>query len=324
MDQSSICSHRYIRPKVLSFGARDDESFLNLDDVAVYATNGPPIITAQPTNQTVVVSSTATFSVTAGATQPLNYQWSLNGTNLLGATNMTLTLTNVQLNQAGNYAVLVTNAYGSAVSSNALLTVISPGTPVCDEATLQAEVAAGGTITFGCDGVITLTKTLKITKPTTLDGTGHTVTLSGGSAVGVFTVNGANTLSLFNLTIANGFAVGTDAVPGTTGGSGQGGGVLLNGGTLIASNCQFLANVAQGGGCCHPLPTLAMAVMDWVGPSMSTMEIFRFLIVLLSAIKPGAPSEWTMFPADIRGYQREVPGMVLVGRFIVPPAWCKW
>ena len=35
-----------------------------------------------------------------------------------------MTLTNVQFNQAGNYAVLVTNILGSVNSSNALLTVI--------------------------------------------------------------------------------------------------------------------------------------------------------------------------------------------------------
>jgi len=41
----------------------------------------------------------------------------------VGATNTTLVLTNVQLSQAGTYAVLVTNSYGSMPSSNALLTV---------------------------------------------------------------------------------------------------------------------------------------------------------------------------------------------------------
>jgi hypothetical protein len=41
----------------------------------------------------------------------------------VGATNTILTLTNVQLSQAGNYIVLVTNAYGSVLSSNAVLVV---------------------------------------------------------------------------------------------------------------------------------------------------------------------------------------------------------
>ena len=83
----------------------------------------PPTISLQPTNQTVAVNGTAAFSVTAGGTAPLTYHWQFHGTNLPGATNTLLTLTNVAFAQAGNYAVLVTNLYGSSLSSNALLTV---------------------------------------------------------------------------------------------------------------------------------------------------------------------------------------------------------
>ena len=89
----------------------------------------PPAIAVQPTNQTVYVGGTASFSVTASGTLPLSYQWNFNGTNLSGATNTVLTLTNTQLSQAGNYAVLVTNLYGSILSSNAVLTVNPP--PPC-------------------------------------------------------------------------------------------------------------------------------------------------------------------------------------------------
>ena len=87
---------------------------------------GPPVITTQPTNQTVTVGGAATFSVTASGSLPLSYQWNFNGTNISGATNTSLALTNVQASQAGNYAVLVTNAYGSVLSSNAVLTVNLP------------------------------------------------------------------------------------------------------------------------------------------------------------------------------------------------------
>src|SRR4029079_2164505 len=56
-------------------------------------------------------------------TPPLSYQWLYNGTNLAGATSAALTLTNVQFANAGNYSVRVTNAAGSALSSNAVLAV---------------------------------------------------------------------------------------------------------------------------------------------------------------------------------------------------------
>jgi len=94
--------------------------------------NMPPVILAQPTNQTAVVGGTAMFMVAADGTPPLSYRWNFNGTNIDGATNTTLTLTNVQFSQAGNYAVLVTNSYGSILSSNAVLTVSPP--PPCDPA----------------------------------------------------------------------------------------------------------------------------------------------------------------------------------------------
>jgi hypothetical protein len=87
-----------------------------------------PSITSQPTNQTVIVGGTATFRVGVGGLAPLGYQWNFNGTNLAGATNATLTLTNAQPEQAGNYAVLVFNSSGGILSSNALLTVLMPAT----------------------------------------------------------------------------------------------------------------------------------------------------------------------------------------------------
>ncbi|MCX8091560.1 MAG: immunoglobulin domain-containing protein, partial [Verrucomicrobiae bacterium] len=86
----------------------------------------PPFIVTHPRSTNVLVGSTVTFSVVAGGTEPLSYQWRFNGTNLPGATAPTLTLTNVQFSQAGAYSVLVTNALGSALSSNATLTLSFP------------------------------------------------------------------------------------------------------------------------------------------------------------------------------------------------------
>jgi len=81
------------------------------------------VITSQPTNQTVMLGSNATFSVTATGFMPLSYQWQLNGTNLSGATATNYSLTGVMATNAGSYTVVVSNSAGSVTSSVAVLTV---------------------------------------------------------------------------------------------------------------------------------------------------------------------------------------------------------
>ncbi|PWU11251.1 MAG: hypothetical protein C5B50_23740 [Verrucomicrobia bacterium] len=82
-----------------------------------------PRITVQPTNQIVIPGATAYFTVTAASTSPLAYQWQFDGSSLAGATNSSLVITNVSPNQAGTYAVLVSNTNGSVLSSNAVLSL---------------------------------------------------------------------------------------------------------------------------------------------------------------------------------------------------------
>ncbi len=94
--------------------------------VATLIVQSPPFITAHPQPVTVVSNQSANFSVTAGGTPPLTYQWQFNGGGLPNATNSTLVLTNVTPAQAGNYRAQVLNTAGSIFSSNALLTVQVP------------------------------------------------------------------------------------------------------------------------------------------------------------------------------------------------------
>jgi hypothetical protein len=86
----------------------------------------PPVIASQPQSLAVLRGGNATFTVGANGTPPLTYQWAWNGTSLAGATASALTLTNVQLAQAGNYTVAVTNTTGSVTSAPAILTVSLP------------------------------------------------------------------------------------------------------------------------------------------------------------------------------------------------------
>ncbi len=87
----------------------------------------PAFIITQPQNASVIPGQTARFTVSAGGTPPLSYQWYFNCTNLLtGATAGTLELTNVNPSQAGDYCVAVSNAFGTEFSLPAALRVVTP------------------------------------------------------------------------------------------------------------------------------------------------------------------------------------------------------
>jgi endonuclease/exonuclease/phosphatase family metal-dependent hydrolase len=82
-----------------------------------------PSIRSQPQSQNVSPGGNVTFSVSAGGTTPLAYQWFFDGTAISGATTNSFTLNNAQFSDAGNYSVVITNLYGSITSSVAILTV---------------------------------------------------------------------------------------------------------------------------------------------------------------------------------------------------------
>jgi alpha-tubulin suppressor-like RCC1 family protein len=86
----------------------------------------PPTITNQPQSQTVAVGTPVSFSVQAGGTAPLIYQWLFNGSRVAGATTTTLFLPSAQASNQGSYSVVVSNNYGIATSQLASLTVLSP------------------------------------------------------------------------------------------------------------------------------------------------------------------------------------------------------
>ncbi len=115
----------------------------------------PMEITQQPTNRTNIVGTTATFNVEVQALQPIYYQWRREGVNIDGATNSTLVLDNVQFAHAGAYSVVAGNAYGTIVSSNAILTVVPilittqpQDTIVFVGGTVNLSVAAQGALPF--------------------------------------------------------------------------------------------------------------------------------------------------------------------------------
>ncbi len=88
-----------------------------------------PSIQFQPQTTSVYSGGTAQLTVRANGSDPISYQWQLNGVDIFdvngisGANTATLTVTNATAGSEGSYSVIVTNAYGSVTSAPAVLTV---------------------------------------------------------------------------------------------------------------------------------------------------------------------------------------------------------
>ena len=81
-----------------------------------------PQILTQPLSQVADPNTTISFHVEARGGRPLSYRWTLNEASISGANATNLALNNVQTGNSGNYAVVITNSYGSVTSSVARLT----------------------------------------------------------------------------------------------------------------------------------------------------------------------------------------------------------
>ena len=127
---------------------------------------------------------------------------------------------------------------------------------------LQTALDSGGNVLLNFNGTIATTTPLEIVFDTTLDGSGGTVTLSGSSSNRVFNVEPGVTLTLINVTVSGGTAVGATGTAGTAGAAGGNiggnggpasngtdgvGGGIYNQGTLVLKNCVLTGNAAFGG-----------------------------------------------------------------------------
>ena len=128
--------------------------FTGASSVGPIITDNSLAITSQPQSQTVIAGSDVSFSVeTAGASgingTPPTYRWSLNGAPLTdgqrangsiisGAASATLVVANAQLDEAGDYTVIVSNALdGYDVAASVLRPDSIPVSAVSRAATLS-------------------------------------------------------------------------------------------------------------------------------------------------------------------------------------------
>ncbi len=85
--------------------------------------SGEPYISVQPATQMAWADAPVTlFSLAAGA-EPLSCQWQLDGVDISGATNSTLTLDSAAFEDSGRYTVQYSNELGVVTSTAALLSV---------------------------------------------------------------------------------------------------------------------------------------------------------------------------------------------------------
>jgi hypothetical protein len=87
-------------------------------------TGSAPIrIIQQPLSVSINTGGTVILSVLAQGTDPITFQWRKNSQPIENATANTLTLTNVTLDSAGDYDVVITNPNGPLTSDKATVTV---------------------------------------------------------------------------------------------------------------------------------------------------------------------------------------------------------
>ena len=115
--------------------------------MATLTVQAPPVITLQPINQTAVAGSSPAFSVAVAGSGPFGYLLYFGGADLLqSGTNSTFTLPAVSGTDAGNYTVVVTNAWGSVTSRVVTLTVGDP--PSVAAAPASRTVLAGSNVNW--------------------------------------------------------------------------------------------------------------------------------------------------------------------------------
>lgn len=175
----------------------------------VAAPSQPPSITSEPEDRSVVVGDPVTFTVNVEGTAPLHYQWYFNTSTVLdNETNASLTILNVQSNNAGSYSAIITNEAGSTNSASATLTVLPPVAPVITAHPQPFTNVVGFNATFS----VSVTGTAPLRYQWYFNTTTPLPSLTNGTAV--FPIASANDAGNYSVIVTNtaGSATSTVAV----------------------------------------------------------------------------------------------------------------
>jgi len=108
-----------------------------------------PSVATGPTDQTVTVGQTATFSVVAAGSVPLNYQWNKNGTAITSATSASYTTpATIASDDGAQFTALISNKVGRVTSNPVSLHVKVRVAPSITTQPASQGVTVGQTATF--------------------------------------------------------------------------------------------------------------------------------------------------------------------------------
>ena len=111
-----------------------------------YNLGNPPTLLESPVSQSVPVGQPVTFQARATGSTNLNFLWFFNGALLTNEPTGLLNLSSVQLQQQGNYQVVVSNQIDCVTSAVVSLTVFTPAT--ITELPISQVATAGQSVSF--------------------------------------------------------------------------------------------------------------------------------------------------------------------------------
>lgn len=167
------------------------------------ALGGPPLFVLQPTNQSLYAGQSVMLLSSAQSIQPLKYQWYFNATALVSKTNANLSLTGVQLNDAGQYFAVASNTLGVAIGSTATLAVLP----------ITVAITSPQTVTVGAGGNLFMNASVGGTAPVSLQWYRDGVAIVGATS-STYSLNNANAFDagLYLLVASNSYGSVTSSI----------------------------------------------------------------------------------------------------------------
>ena len=201
-----------------------------------------PIIVTQPQSQPGFVGGSVTFNVGVISALPVTNQWYVGNTPLVGQTNSTLTLNDLQLTNALNYSVVVGNANGTTNSAVAALTVSTPrslqwspngNTGIWDTTNSPnwINLANSQATVFDSGDQVLFDDTANVPTSVTINGSVLPSVMTVNSSVNNYSFGNSGSLNGTGTLIKEGASTLTDDIP-----RGFAGSVLVEGGTFYSGN----------------------------------------------------------------------------------------